>query len=688
MSKFGISLSGGGFRATLYHLGVIRFLRDAGALQQVTDIASVSGGSVLAAHLALNWDRYTGDDSSFDAAAMEVVKFVQFDVRNHILRRLPLQLPLQVLARLHLWNPRKLTPNAILERYYERRLYGDRCVYELPENPMLHILTTNVSSGGMSVFNRNGLYLYDHDEAGDISLKHVPGQMAGIPKAVGASSAFPGFFPPVEITAADLGVPEGQFPTEYFTDGGVYDNLGLRAFSWLRQHGGDFDQIFVSDAGKPFQILTDGSPGYIGQLLRSSDIAMDRVWQLELEHFREQTGFVFFPMTGKVDLADDPTALHPVIQAEVQSIRTDLDRFSNLEVITLGMHGYEVARDVCRKQAVLGDQVLPSSRPWALKLAKTDVPGERSSSRTGGRDLAAETRVSRELRLSSHRRTWSTLLDWRDWPSYLYAAIAFVLIFLAPFKLYQLYQTSQRQKTVIESIKKGDPDIRQILELTNTDPTSGWENAVIQEKSEASNISYEGMKFLEHSRIIDLRHWDPDQPSPAQRGNVYLRDRITLKLLPSYRGDGQITIQVPTKAKNMQFRQPDEQPPCVISRITEPVDYYGKMRTVYEFAYDLSDVAPDEPVTIEVELLLDYPKSTKVPFVTHAKTDLVSVWLMFPADRPYRTYSLVHYPLDGSEPPGLMASRYSIDHPFGSLIGWSVVTPEEDHVYECRWTTE
>ncbi len=33
MPKLGLALSGGGFRATLYHLGVVRFLRDAGALE-------------------------------------------------------------------------------------------------------------------------------------------------------------------------------------------------------------------------------------------------------------------------------------------------------------------------------------------------------------------------------------------------------------------------------------------------------------------------------------------------------------------------------------------------------------------------------------------------------------------------------------------------------------------------------
>jgi hypothetical protein len=91
MPQLGLALSGGGFRATLYHLGVVRFLKDAGELQNVTHIASVSGGSILAAHLVLNWDRYNGDDESFAEAASEIVKFVQFDVRNHIVRRRPLQ---------------------------------------------------------------------------------------------------------------------------------------------------------------------------------------------------------------------------------------------------------------------------------------------------------------------------------------------------------------------------------------------------------------------------------------------------------------------------------------------------------------------------------------------------------------------------------------------------------------------
>ena len=108
MQKLGLALSGGGFRATLYHLGVVRFLRDAGALPNVTDIASVSGGSILAAHLVLNWDRYNGDDADLAEATSEIVKFVRFDLRNHIVRRLPAAL--DDLRRLLCSNRRRLCP--------------------------------------------------------------------------------------------------------------------------------------------------------------------------------------------------------------------------------------------------------------------------------------------------------------------------------------------------------------------------------------------------------------------------------------------------------------------------------------------------------------------------------------------------------------------------------------------------
>jgi predicted acylesterase/phospholipase RssA len=157
MNRLGLALSGGGFRAVLYHLGLVRFLRDAGILPRVTHISSVSGGSIIAAHLVLNWDRYNGSPNEFDAAASELLSFVRLDVRNRIFRRFPLGVPMLGLRRLLGLPYRKLTRTGLLESKYEKYLFGDTSLFELPQRPELHILATNLNEGGLCSFNRNGL---------------------------------------------------------------------------------------------------------------------------------------------------------------------------------------------------------------------------------------------------------------------------------------------------------------------------------------------------------------------------------------------------------------------------------------------------------------------------------------------------------------------------------------------------
>ena len=59
--------------------------------------------------------------------------------------------------------------------------------------------------------------------------------LATVPMAVAASSAFPGFFPPLELHNWEVGAKEGEFGSHAFTDGGIYDNLGLRMFRYIQQ---------------------------------------------------------------------------------------------------------------------------------------------------------------------------------------------------------------------------------------------------------------------------------------------------------------------------------------------------------------------------------------------------------------------------------------------------------------------
>ena len=52
-----LSLSGGGYRAMLFHLGALWRLNELGSLRGLKRISSVSGGSITAAMLGLKWDR-------------------------------------------------------------------------------------------------------------------------------------------------------------------------------------------------------------------------------------------------------------------------------------------------------------------------------------------------------------------------------------------------------------------------------------------------------------------------------------------------------------------------------------------------------------------------------------------------------------------------------------------------------
>ena len=47
VKNIGLAISGGGYRAAIFHLGVLTFLADQKALENISFISSVSGGSLL-----------------------------------------------------------------------------------------------------------------------------------------------------------------------------------------------------------------------------------------------------------------------------------------------------------------------------------------------------------------------------------------------------------------------------------------------------------------------------------------------------------------------------------------------------------------------------------------------------------------------------------------------------------------
>ena len=207
-----LALSGGGFRAVLFHLGVVACLRDAGELTHLRSAAAVSGGAILAGHLLVRWEDYTHPDTGrFASAAAELIHFTERGIRNRIVRRLP-WIILAAHAPFKRLRPSWLleSSSALLARYYDRYLFRGAHLSGLTEGgrPFVRFVTTNVSDAGMSCFSQNGYEFADVDSTGRTRPSTPTRCRSSL--AVAASSAFPALFPPLAVGEEDSGCPPGR----------------------------------------------------------------------------------------------------------------------------------------------------------------------------------------------------------------------------------------------------------------------------------------------------------------------------------------------------------------------------------------------------------------------------------------------------------------------------------------------
>lgn len=698
MKRLGLALSGGGFRASLYHLGVIRFLRDAGILQEVSHITSVSGGSVLGAHLVLNWDRYCGSDDEFEAAAGELIRFIQMDIRNRVVRRVPLIAVGHTLQRIFLrGNNRRLTRPGLLEQYYEKHLFGDRCLFELPKSPELHILSTNVSEGCICAFGRDGLTMQHRVSGGGDRFEQIQVGLATIPMAVTASSAFPGFFPPLPLKGSEVGAKSGEFDRYAFTDGGVFDNLGVRMFrfmgkSWSQQswteeaddvdtrHG--FDTIFVSDAGGDFHVFERGqSGGMIKTALRASDILWDRVSQLEAENFYGAPGYVFASIRDVVTPEDDSTVIHPELQRHTARLRTDLDRFTDLEVRCLVQHGYCVARKTCQSQPDHFSGEFPDNAPWD-PLPEDGHINHRKDSNPRSQKRSTVSMI-RELQKASARDLVGNLLDFRDWPTLLYVAIAIALLIILPYQFLEVRERAQRSEMVLQAIADTSSLYDTILDTLNNDPLTEVDALPFNDVDELPEPDFRGFEIVTDARVFDLRG-----VTKKDRGRTGARVHSRIRIRRTERVPDNPYFRFQTAALDEEIQ--------IASRNDELRPLLERMPTVDgQFRWQLSFDMRSVPVEQEVDVVTDAIVSADVLsqaadegrlwFTIPAETGLAKVWILMPEGRPYTSFQITKHDLDNPEAVQEVVATDKVELPLGSLITFQLVSPEENNRYECTW---
>jgi predicted acylesterase/phospholipase RssA len=391
--KLGLGLSGGGFRASLFEIGVLARLAELDLLRHVEVISCVSGGSIVGAHyyLVLRRELERCPDSQLDYVAIvqevarEFLKGVQTDIRTSVFKSPG------ALARMAL-QPGYNRSTRIAE-LYDERLYAP--IVEQEEGPIpldglrvnpygsggsfhprsdnwrrhskvpaLVLNATTLNTGHTWQFTASFMgeppshigkdvdanYRLRRMRHGEAPARH---RNTSLGTAVAASAGVPVLFPPLVLQKLYPG------KAVRLVDGGVRDNQGV--LSLLEQ---DCTLMIVVDASG--QMNSDDAPAAMAAKvgMRTNSILQSTVRSLlyreldarkrssrlrELSFLHLKRDLEGSPVkwgTGRRSKASSeearttPYGVPEPLQVALAGIRTDLDSFSDDEAHALMLSGY------------------------------------------------------------------------------------------------------------------------------------------------------------------------------------------------------------------------------------------------------------------------------------------------------------------------------------------------------------
>ena len=352
-----LCMSGGGYRAALFHLGALRRLDELGVLSKVDTFTSVSGGSIILAQVASHraalgegWPAPGERVPRFDEGIAEPMRaFAKTDIRTR-----------SALTGLNPtnWLDQNAGIDALAKHYAKAPARGK--LADLAPHPRFVFCATDLRFRTQWVFD-TGLRRRGSDQAGYGPLTDD----WTVARAVAASSCVPGAFRPmkVENDPKELvgGAYEGPDRDDLvkeieLADGGFYDNLGVEPV-W-RDHA----DVLVSDAAPSFTIVPRLGAAwralrYIVTLLEQSTDVRKR-WLISSFLLGELRGTYWgmgsMPTAYPEPGPDDPhVGPYPdeVIRDYISQVRIDLDEFSDGEIGVLENHGYLMAEIAVRRHA-------------------------------------------------------------------------------------------------------------------------------------------------------------------------------------------------------------------------------------------------------------------------------------------------------------------------------------------------
>ncbi len=357
----GLALSGGGFRATLFHCGALWRLAELGYLGRLDRISSVSGGSITAGVLGLRWSTLRADGF----ALASLLEHVVTPLRAYCARNV--DAPAIVGGLL---VPFKSIPDFLVADYADH-LFRRATLQDLPDQPRFVINSTNLATGVDFRFSK--------PYAGDYRIGLVERPRFPLALAVAASSAFPPVLSPVVLetdpasfvrwTGSDLHEDVHLRERILLTDGGAYDNLGLQTVSTRLR------TILASDAGAPFDYQWGESRDWVRHGLRvltvvtKQALSLRRRWLLEQYRTRQRSG-AYWGIGS--DLGKYPRAAFRVpfsTSSRLARIRTRLNAFNDEEQETLVNWGYAICDAAIRSWVDVG---APTPGGWPYPARALD----------------------------------------------------------------------------------------------------------------------------------------------------------------------------------------------------------------------------------------------------------------------------------------------------------------------------
>ncbi len=339
-----LCLSGGGYRAMLFHAGALKRLNELAYLPRLDRVSSVSGGSIAAGVLGVRWSRLgfgsKGVAGNFDDEILAPLR----GLAGHTI-----DMP-SVLSGI--FGPRSIGEQ--VTRAYRKHLFHDATLQDLPVRPRFVFNATNMQSGVLWRFSKP--YMRDY-KVGEIKNPNTL-----VATAIAASAAFPPFLSPVRLRPkmSDYSPKSGEpLHTEPYvtnvvlTDGGVYDNLGLET-AWKR-----YETILVSDGGGRLSPDPTVPSDWARQGKRAIDVINGQVSSLRkrqvIDSFkagiRKGTYWGTYTDIGDYQLADPlPCPHEKTLQlADVATRLQEMDRATQEKLINWG---YAVCDAAMRKWVV------------------------------------------------------------------------------------------------------------------------------------------------------------------------------------------------------------------------------------------------------------------------------------------------------------------------------------------------